>query len=118
MSLYIYRAAFIVPDAHRDNARALNEQIGWGPGTYSCPLSADGSEPATHWGLSTVATQTARDIIGDAATGQAPEGIDPAAAQTVVNAARSKWGANATDPGAQFDALCAEVGVQRIISEI
>src|SRR5512137_410311 len=27
------------------------EAMGWGPNNYSVPLSADGSEPATHFGL-------------------------------------------------------------------
>jgi hypothetical protein len=27
------------------------EAMGWGPDNYSVPLSADGSEPATHYGL-------------------------------------------------------------------
>lgn len=30
---------------------AVAEAMGWGPNNYSVPLSADGSEPATHYGL-------------------------------------------------------------------
>lgn len=43
-------AVMIVPAALRDDANALGEELGWGPGNFSVPLSADGSEPATHYG--------------------------------------------------------------------
>lgn len=47
--IYSLSAVLIVPDAHRDEASAVAEAVGWGPGNYSVPLSSDGTEPATHW---------------------------------------------------------------------
>jgi hypothetical protein len=41
----------ILPAAMRDAGNAVAEAMGWGPDNYSVPLSADGSAPATHYGL-------------------------------------------------------------------
>lgn len=41
----------IVPAARRDEFNERADQAGRGPNNYSVPLSADGSEPATHYGL-------------------------------------------------------------------
>ena len=41
----------ILPIAQVDTGNAVAEAMGWGPNNYSVPLSADGSEPATHYGL-------------------------------------------------------------------
>lgn len=43
-------AILILPDADRDAGNAFCENLGWGPNNISVALSADGSEPATHWG--------------------------------------------------------------------
>lgn len=43
-------AVFIIPDADREAGNAYAEKMGWGPNTYSVPLSPTGSPPATHWG--------------------------------------------------------------------
>jgi hypothetical protein len=41
----------ILPDDQVATGNAVAEAMGWGPENYSVPLSADGSEPATHYGL-------------------------------------------------------------------
>lgn len=43
-------AILILPDANRDAGNAFCAEQGWGDNTFSVALSADGSEPATHWG--------------------------------------------------------------------
>lgn len=43
-------AVLILPDASRDAGNAFGVEQGWGNDNFSVALSADGSEPATHWG--------------------------------------------------------------------
>ena len=43
-------AVLILPDAYRDAGNAFGVEKGWGDNNFSVALSADGSEPATHWG--------------------------------------------------------------------
>ena len=42
---------------------AVGEAMGWGPASYSVPLSADGSEPATHYGLHAWVTEDFQTLI-------------------------------------------------------
>ena len=44
-------AVLILPVAQVDMGNAVVEAMGWGPNNYSVALSADSSEPATHYGL-------------------------------------------------------------------
>lgn len=43
-------AVLILPAAYLDAGNALGEAMGWGAGNYSVALSANGEEPATHYG--------------------------------------------------------------------
>ena len=43
-------AVLILPDAYRAAGDAFGVAQGWGDGNFSVPLSADGLEPATHYG--------------------------------------------------------------------
>jgi len=43
-------AVLILPAAYRNAGNAFGVAQGWGEGNFSVPLSASGSEPATHWG--------------------------------------------------------------------
>ena len=63
----------LVPDSLREKANALGEAMGWGPNNYSIALSADGSEPATHWGLNLAEpTPEFLTMLQDAAQGEMP----------------------------------------------
>jgi hypothetical protein len=42
---------------------AVGEAMGWGPASYSVPLSADGSEPATYYGLHAWVTEDFQTLI-------------------------------------------------------
>ena len=42
---------------------AVGEAMGWGPASYSVPLSADGSEPATYYGLHAWITEDFQTLI-------------------------------------------------------
>jgi hypothetical protein len=41
----------IIPADLKDKANALGAAMGWGPESYSVPLSPDGADPATYHGL-------------------------------------------------------------------
>lgn len=43
-------AVLILPDAYRAAGNAFGVAQGWGEDNFSVPLSADGLEPATHYG--------------------------------------------------------------------
>lgn len=67
----------IIPDEHKDKANALGEAMGWGPNNYSIALSADGSEPPSHWSLNIA--QARPDFLAmleAAGEGQMPNGLD------------------------------------------
>ncbi len=64
----------IVPTSLVDKANALGAAMGWGPESYSVPLSADGSEPATHWGLNLANPgDSFLAMLAGAGQGQMPE---------------------------------------------
>ena len=95
MSEHIHRVAMITPEARRDEADKLVEPLGWGSGCFSVPLYADGK--ITHYGLS--ASATAGFVAG-------------LEADTMDGLLIAIDDADA-DPVAQFDHLCAELGVSR-----
>lgn len=66
----------ILPAALRDAGNALAEAMGWGSCNYSVPLSADGQEPATHYGLHAWVADTFLSLLEAAGEGIMPEGLD------------------------------------------
>lgn len=56
-------AVLIVPADHLDEANQFGEDLGYGPKNYSIPLSADGLQPATHWGCRAEVTQSFIDMV-------------------------------------------------------
>lgn len=68
MTDFIYRVTAICPASMRPALGAISEVLGYGAGTLSSPLSADGSEPATHYASSTVARQGFVDMLTDTDT--------------------------------------------------
>lgn len=67
----------VIPAVLLDKANALGEAMGWGPNNYSIPLSADGSEPATHWSLNIAeASPDFLAMLEGAAEGQMPQGLE------------------------------------------
>lgn len=76
MSGWNLSIVMIVPAALQDTANRLSCALGHDvlPGnTFSVPLSADGSEPATHYGCRTAAKQEFVDILTSAGAGDLPE---------------------------------------------
>lgn len=65
----------ILPSAQVATGNAVGAAMGWGPNSYSIPLSADGADPATHMGLHTWATEEFQQMI---ATGYYPPQVEDA----------------------------------------
>lgn len=117
MSDYSYQVALIVPDAQVEAARGLAEAMGWGPGNYTAELT-DGTN--TFWGLSTVAAPAFIDMLNDPGAIVLEEGqaeFDAAVAVVMPVLLQSVEAAGTRSQGAQFDALCAANGLQRVTQE-
>lgn len=64
----------IVPVDTVDKARSLAAAMGWGEtGNYSVPLSADGSEPASHYGMNPWVTEEFVAMVTNAGAGVLPQ---------------------------------------------
>jgi hypothetical protein len=68
--------------------------------TFSVPLSADGLEPATHYGCQTAATQGFLDLIPDLLI------IVPGSHYWLIGEGEGQYG--------DFDAAIASIGLERI----
>ncbi len=78
MAGFDYSLAFMVPDAHRAEANRLACALGHDqlPGnTFSVGLSADGSEPATHWACHSWVQEIFIKTLFAAGEGHLPEVI-------------------------------------------
>lgn len=53
----------ILPDDQRATGNTVGEAMGWGPNNFSVALSADGLEPATHWGLHAWVSEAFQEMI-------------------------------------------------------
>ena len=122
-----YSCALIVPESLQDSANRLACALGYDesllPGrTYSVPLSADGQQPATHYGCHTWAGVEFIQMIQGAAQGQLPPapwanwGLTEQAVFDVVAGLASRIEYQG-DPSANFETLLAERGLQRIVSQ-
>lgn len=58
-------AVLILPAAYRDAGNAFGVAQGWGEGNFSVPLSATGSEPATHYGCRADVTEGFLAMMAD-----------------------------------------------------
>lgn len=55
--------ALVIPAANLAEMNAIGEALGYGPGNISVPLSANGLDPATHYGCHTWAEQSFIDML-------------------------------------------------------
>lgn len=112
---YDHSLVLIVPADLKDAANAMGQAIGWTGDNLSVPLSANGKEPATHYGCHA----WAQDIAIQWLTGQAeppasdytPEQIAGVLSQIVVSV-----DANGLQGGEHFAAAIANANLQRIES--
>ena len=68
-------AVLILPESQVSTGNAVGEAMGWGGPSYSVPLSADGTEPATHYGLHAWVTEEFQALIE---TGAYPPQVEAA----------------------------------------
>lgn len=71
-----YSLVILAPVDKAEATRDLAEQLGWGRGLQA-QASADGTEPATHYGSRAWADQAAIDLITSIQAGNWLEGVDP-----------------------------------------
>lgn len=64
----------IIPAGLKHSANALGAAMGWGPESYSVPLSSDGAEPPTHYGLNLAeASDVFLAMLAAAGNGEMPQ---------------------------------------------
>lgn len=79
-------AVLIAPAALLPQANALGQAMGWGPGSYSVPLSPTSAAPITHWGLRTWAADGFAAMVEAAGRGELPTELQDAFAPADVAA--------------------------------
>lgn len=72
------KCVVVAPSSLKDAANQLAQSFGYGPNNFSVPLSADGSEPATHYGGNAEGgiSQTFKTLIDNALIGVVPSDIE------------------------------------------
>jgi hypothetical protein len=92
---------------------AVGEAMGWGPDNYSVALSADGSEPATHWGLHAWAADSFQTLVesGIYPPELAEAGISEADYDAMMAVLIFSFQADITG---HFDAVCEANGLQMV----
>lgn len=107
-------AVLILPESQVSTGNAVGEAMGWGGPSYSVPLSADGSEHATHYGLHAWVTEEFQALIE---TGAYPPEVETAGiTQGVYDAMMaalisSFW----DDYVGHFATVCADNGLQVVV---
>lgn len=125
MSGWTLSIVMIIPAALQDTANRLSCALGHDvlpSNTFSVPLSAGGSEPATHYGCRTAAKQEFVDILTSAGQGDLPdaewadygltvEDIAPVLAALIVGVRP------AGEASGHFDAVAAGHGLALVVPE-
>lgn len=107
---YSYSASIVIPAASQSDGNAFAEALGWGPNNFSVPLSANGQEPATHYGCHTRANQTFVDMVGSAQQGEFPPVPNAATIFPLLSIKIEQ-----AEGAPSWQALLAELGLQRIV---
>jgi len=119
----LFSAVLILPDAHRQTGNLGHIGMGRadeGVAIYSAPLSADGAEPATHWGLHTWAPAEWVDMMMNAkVNGILPDEPweDYGTTEADVRAAFAALAMSVKPDGdheGHFDAFAAQLELKRI----
>lgn len=115
-TLYIHRLHLVCTNADLAASNAYAEQLTGNPDdiyTFSVPISANGEEPATHWGTSTVATEAMRvQMWNDLQAGIAP----PVLYLWLDSLSGEFRGTNGAGVDTDFDAFLNDNGLQRVRS--
>lgn len=99
----------IIPANLRDSANQLSVFMDWGPNSYSVPLSGDGSEPATHYGLHSWVTEAFEPMLaGPMPTELADGGYPEASYNAIIGSLISSF---RDDNTGHFEAVLADNGL-------
>jgi hypothetical protein len=102
----------ILPTEQVETGNAVADALGFGPQNYSVPLSATGSEPATHWGLHAWAAEAFRDMVESKTYPPALEGhVSQADFDAMMAVLIYSFRA---DYMGHFDEVCAEHGLKKV----
>jgi hypothetical protein len=118
MTDWIYSVTMLVPASVRDGANRLADGLGHGPNNFSVALSADGSEPPTHYGCRAQAQQSFIELLTAAGGGQLLEieGMTPLEVGTVLM--QLKADVSTTEDGySHFNRVLQANGLQRVVFE-
>lgn len=122
MTNYVYSVSMIGDANHVDSINSLGEALGHGTPSLSVPLSADGSEPATHYGGHAVAAQSFIDTLAAGAQGVVPPELQDAGytgeqvSELLSHLSTSVQDVN-SNPLENFLSLADGLGVQRVSAE-
>jgi hypothetical protein len=105
----------ILPLDQVATGNAVGNAMGWGPESYSVPLSADGSEPATHYGLHAWAGDAFQQMIETAYYPPEVEaaGISQAEYDAMMALLIYSFWPDYTD---HFATVCADNGLQVVVA--
>lgn len=104
---YPHSVVLIVAAEDRDEAEAFGVLLGHSGQEYRVPLSPDGAEPASHYGLHCFASDAFLEVID----GTAP-GIEPAALSRLAAIVTSSV---RTDSAGHFNDAAMATGLMRIV---
>jgi len=113
---YDYSAVLVVSADNQAIGNQLAEALGHGPNNYSVPLSADGSEPATHFGCRAQVNDVFVAMVQSASQGELPEidGLTPEQVATAFSAMQIDI-QPAGDGYQHFVSYADLLGLQRIV---
>jgi hypothetical protein len=106
-------AVLILPDDQVATGNAVGITMGWGPDNYSVALSADGAEPATHYGLHAWVDEAFEQLVesGVYPPELADAGITEADYDAMMAVLVSSFWSDYVD---HFNTVCAEQGLQMV----
>ncbi len=114
MSDWPYSVVLLIPAASQAAGNQIAAGIGHGPGSFSVPLSENGSEPATWYGCRGQAQQSFIDLLTAMGEGNLPEieGMTPMEVGMTLMQLQSDVAME--DGYAHFERVIAEKGFMRI----
>ena len=118
MSEWPYSVVMMVPAAIQALANQLAAGLDHGPSNFSVALSANGSEPATHYGCRAQTQQSFIDLLTAAGGGTLPEieGMTPIEVGTVLMQLLAD--VSTTEDGySHFNRVIEANGLQRVVVE-
>jgi hypothetical protein len=117
MSEYIYSVVMVVPVNFKDNANFTGISLGWGPNNFTVPLSGDGIEPITHYGLHSAGQQGLVDMLTDVGNGVYPvvEGLtEQEVVNTIASLTISIEPVDQRTPAEHFNNVISNLGLTKI----